>query len=147
MPSESTPHSLTGFKLVTSTTFLPTISSGVYHLAMPETTERTSSPTRMVSCRSLEDFGTFSQAMTSPTFSSIFAKSSMEMRGAFSASAAGAAGFPAGAAGFPAGVAPFSRSYSACCFALISSAFLSTSSLSKRTKSASSLSATRVPLA
>ena len=63
-------------------TFLPTSSSGLYHLAMPDTTCLPPMPSSSWMHSSLEDFFTFSAESTFATRSSTLAKSSMEISGA-----------------------------------------------------------------
>lgn len=45
IPCDSTPLNLTGFKFVSTITFLPTKSSGLYHFLIPDTTCLVSGPT------------------------------------------------------------------------------------------------------
>src|SRR5580692_5343014 len=93
IPFDSSPRSFLGARFATITTFLPINNSGAYDSAIPATTWRTSVP-RSTSRRSnLSAPFTFSAALTCPTRSSIFAKSSMLIF----PSGTGAAGFAAGA--------------------------------------------------
>ena len=105
IPQLSTPHSVTGFKLATTTTERPLISSGLYHKAIPEATTRgVPLPSSSVSFSNFLAFLIGSQSTTRATRKSTLAKSSKlisERNATFSVSssaAAAAAAFSASSA-------------------------------------------------
>ena len=83
MPCDSMPFNFAGARFETRMTFFPTISSGEYCFAMPETIVRSLSPAFTESFRSLSEPSTFSAVFTTATRSETFLKSSIEMRPSF----------------------------------------------------------------
>ena len=131
MPWLSTPQSVAGLRFETTTTLRPTRSSGLYHFAMPEATVRgVPVPSFSVSFRSFLARLIGSQAVTSATVSSTFAKSSIVI-----CATPGTASFFGASAG--AGFGAF--------FASTSAIFASISFTSMRAKRISGFSVTLLP--
>src|SRR6185503_1787169 len=90
IPCETTPLSLAGLRLATTTTVLPTSDSGLYFAAMPATMVRVPVPMSTVSFSSLSAPCTFSAATIFAVRRSTLAKSSMAISAGPAAAACGA---------------------------------------------------------
>jgi len=104
IPFDSMPLILRGARLATTTTWRPTISSGLKCWAMPDTTVLFSYPRSTSSFSSLSAFSTFSALTIVPTRRSILAKSSYTIS-AFCYGSEGASVFADTAAGTAAAAA------------------------------------------